>query len=100
MNTASRPLVSIVTPVYNEAEYLAECIENDLAQTYENWHYTSIDSCSTDGSLEIARPIRAAVIDDGEVPVLIRLGEDAFNALGEILRLVVDRSDDADERPR
>ncbi len=55
MNTASRPLVSIVTPVYNEAEYLAECIESVLAQTYENWDYTIIDNCSTDGSLEIAR---------------------------------------------
>jgi glycosyltransferase involved in cell wall biosynthesis len=54
MNSMSRPLVSIVTPVYNEATYLAECIESILAQTYANWDYTIIDNCSTDGSLEIA----------------------------------------------
>lgn len=54
MNTASQPLVSIVTPVYNEAAYLAECIESVLAQTYHNWDYTIIDNCSTDGSLQIA----------------------------------------------
>ncbi len=55
MKTASQPLVSIVTPVYNEAEYLSECIESILAQTYQNWDFTIIDNCSTDGSLEVAR---------------------------------------------
>src|SRR6266851_2770139 len=54
MNTTSQPLVSIVTPVYNEAEYLAECIGSVLAQTYQNWDYTIVDNCSTDGSVEIA----------------------------------------------
>jgi glycosyltransferase involved in cell wall biosynthesis len=55
MKTASQPLVSIVTPVHNEAEYLAQCIESVLAQTYQNWEYTIVDNCSTDGSDEIAR---------------------------------------------
>ena len=55
MNTALQPLVSIVTPVYNEEGYLAECIESVLAQTYQNWDFTIIDNCSTDGSLEVAR---------------------------------------------
>lgn len=55
MKTASQPLVSIVTPVYNEAEYLSECIESILAQTYQNWDFTIVDNCSTDGSLEVAR---------------------------------------------
>jgi glycosyltransferase involved in cell wall biosynthesis len=48
------PPVSIVTPVYNEAGYLAECIESVLAQTYQNWNYTIVDNCSTDGTLEVA----------------------------------------------
>src|SRR5580704_16465967 len=55
MNTASEPLVSIVTPVYNEAEFLPECIESVFAQTYQNWDYTIVDNCSTDGSADIAR---------------------------------------------
>jgi glycosyltransferase involved in cell wall biosynthesis len=55
MNRSVEPLVSIVTPMHNEAERLAECIESILAQTYENWDYTIVDNCSTDGSLEIAR---------------------------------------------
>lgn len=55
MNSTSKPLVSIVTPVHNEAGYLAECIESVLAQTYQQWDYTVIDNFSTDGSLEVAR---------------------------------------------
>jgi len=55
MNITSQPLVSIVTPVYNEEEYLAECIESVLAQSYQNWNYTIVNNCSTDRSLEIAR---------------------------------------------
>jgi glycosyltransferase involved in cell wall biosynthesis len=55
MNTTSQPLVSIVTPIYNEEEHLAECIESVLAQSYQNWDYTIVNNCSTDRSLEIAR---------------------------------------------
>src|SRR5882762_4604970 len=55
MDKSTQPLVSIVTPVYNGAEFLAECIESVLAQTYQNWDYTIVDNCSTDGTGEIAR---------------------------------------------
>jgi glycosyltransferase involved in cell wall biosynthesis len=51
----SEPFVSIVSPVYNEAAYLAECIESVLAQTYQNWDCTIVDNCSTDNSFEIAQ---------------------------------------------
>jgi glycosyltransferase involved in cell wall biosynthesis len=54
-----QPLVSVVTPVYNGADYLAECIESVFNQTYANWEYVISDNCSTDGSLEIARGYEA-----------------------------------------
>src|SRR6266567_1415436 len=54
MSASSQPLVSVVVPVYNEVEYLGECLESILAQTYSNWNCVVVDNCSTDGSGEIA----------------------------------------------
>lgn len=55
MSSTGRPLVSVVTPVYNGEAYLAECIESVLAQTYGNYEYIILDNCSTDSTLEIAK---------------------------------------------
>jgi glycosyltransferase involved in cell wall biosynthesis len=52
--TRAEPLVSVVTPVYNGAAYLAECIESVLRQTYSNWEYVIVDNASTDRTAEIA----------------------------------------------
>jgi glycosyltransferase involved in cell wall biosynthesis len=59
MNAESQPLVSVLTPVYNGAEHLAECIESVLRQTYTNWDYTIVNNCSTDESLAIAQKYAA-----------------------------------------
>jgi glycosyltransferase involved in cell wall biosynthesis len=59
MSIVSQPLVSIVTPVYNGAEYIAECIESVLAQTYRNWNYVIVDNCSTDDTVAVARSYAA-----------------------------------------
>jgi glycosyltransferase involved in cell wall biosynthesis len=49
-----QPLVSIVTPFYNTEQFIAECIESVLAQTYSNWEYVLVNNQSTDASRSIA----------------------------------------------
>jgi glycosyltransferase involved in cell wall biosynthesis len=46
--------VTVLTPVYNGADYLADCIESVLKQTYESYEYIIVNNCSTDRTLEIA----------------------------------------------
>src|SRR5262249_13620544 len=48
------PLISVVTPFYNTAPYLAQCIESVLAQTRGDFEYVLVNNRSTDGSREIA----------------------------------------------
>jgi glycosyltransferase involved in cell wall biosynthesis len=76
MKTQALPLVSIVTPAYNEEDHISECIESVLAQTYANWDYTIVDNCSTDGTLSIAQKYAAndprirVITNDTLVPAL------------------------------
>ncbi len=48
-------LVSIITPSYNTAEYIAETIKSVQSQTYENWEMIIVDDCSTDNTDEVVK---------------------------------------------
>src|SRR5680860_897583 len=64
---AERPLVSVVTPIFNGEAYLRACVESVLAQTYPSLEYVIVDNCSTDRSHEIAEHYAAL---DGRIRVV------------------------------
>jgi alpha-1,3-rhamnosyltransferase len=47
------PLVSIVVPCYNHEQFVTQCIDSIMAQTYRHFELIVIDDGSSDGSREI-----------------------------------------------
>lgn len=49
------PLISVIVPCYNVAEFLGECVDSLLAQTYKNLEIILVDDGATDNTGEIAK---------------------------------------------
>lgn len=50
-------LVSIITPTFNSAKFIAETIRSVQAQTYSHWEMLIVDDCSTDATPAIVAAI-------------------------------------------
>lgn len=53
--TTPRPLVTIVTPSYNYARFLPDCLESVRKQTYPRIEHIVLDGLSKDGTEEVIR---------------------------------------------
>ena len=64
----SKPLLTVLMPVYNAEEFLKDSIGSVLKQTYYNFEFLILDDASTDNSLKI---IRAHAKEDRRIKVLV-----------------------------
>lgn len=55
----NNPLVSILVPVYNVEEYLPQCLDSLVGQTYPHLQIVLIDDGSTDGSWRVMQEYAA-----------------------------------------
>lgn len=86
-----RPLVSIITIVYNGEKHLQQTIESVLAQSYKHIEYLVVDGGSTDNSLDIIKSFDNRIT--GWKSEKDRGISDAFNkglamAKGEIIGII------------
>ena len=51
-------LISVITPYYNDQEFLYDSIESVLSQTYQNWELILINHASSDQSRSIAHSFK------------------------------------------
>jgi cellulose synthase/poly-beta-1,6-N-acetylglucosamine synthase-like glycosyltransferase len=52
---ADRPLVTVITAVFNGARTASECIESVLRQDYPNLEHIILDGGSSDGTVDVLR---------------------------------------------
>lgn len=75
--SATRPRVTIITPVYNTADYLPCCLDSIARQTFTNYELICVDDSSTDNSAEI---IESHAEKDGRIVLLRNPGKGAADA--------------------
>lgn len=50
---SAEPLFSVVIPCFNSEEYLEECLDSVVSQTFGDWEIVAVDDGSTDGTAAI-----------------------------------------------
>lgn len=76
--TSFQPLVTIITPSYNQGQFIEATINSVLAQTYHNIEYIVIDALSTDNTASVIDKYRSRITcviqeaDNGQSDAIVK----------------------------
>ncbi len=91
MERGGRPLVSIITIVYNGEKHIADCIRSVRQQNYPNLQYIIVDGGSTDNTLAIIGQFRDSVTDlisEKDEGISDAFNKGILRAKGEIIGMI------------
>ncbi|MGF6848987.1 glycosyltransferase involved in cell wall biosynthesis [Chitinophaga sp. W3I9] len=86
-----KPLISIVTVVYNNEKGIAKTIDSVISQTYPAIEYIIIDGGSTDGTVDIINGYKSGItkfISEKDSGIYDAMNKGIRNANGEIIGLI------------
>ena len=63
-------MISIIVPIYNVEEFIAECLQSVVAQTYRDYELILVDDCGTDGSMSVAARFASHPALEGKMRIL------------------------------
>jgi glycosyltransferase involved in cell wall biosynthesis len=89
-NERRAPVISVITPVYNNAPYMREALDSILNQTFSDFEYILINDGSTDNSLQIleeyaAKDDRIRIASHGNKGYIAALNEGLDQARAEFI---------------
>lgn len=84
LNVNNKPKVSIIVPIYNVSEYLADCLDCLLNQSLKDIEFILINDGSQDNSLEICKKYE---IKDSRIKIINQLNGGVSNARNNGLKL-------------
>jgi hypothetical protein len=94
MNDSSQTsnlLVTVVMPLYNKEQYLADTVASVLDQSHQNFELIVVNDGSTDGSADVIRQIqdsRIRLIDQANQGVSKARNNGVLNARGELIAFI------------
>jgi glycosyltransferase involved in cell wall biosynthesis len=67
----NRPLISLILPTYNTPdEYLRECLDSVLLQSYDNWELCAADDASPNG--QVVKTLKEYAKKDPRIKLIVR----------------------------
>ena len=87
----SKPLISIITVVYNGEKYLEQTIKSVLNQSYKNIEYLIIDGGSTDGTIPIIKKYESQIdywVSEPDNGIFDAMNKGITRASGELINLL------------